>query len=98
MRLAVVFRLAARQEFDAASGWYEQRRPGRGAHFTLAVRQVLERARTQPDFYAQVYEEVRQALVPGYPYCVYYRAEQKQLVVLAVFHTARDPAIWQART
>ena len=97
MRMVVVFRQAARQEFDAAAGWYEQRRRGRGAHFTVAVHQVLERARTQPDFYGQVHEDVRQALVPGYPYCVYYRAEEKQLVVLAVFHTARDPVVWQAR-
>jgi plasmid stabilization system protein ParE len=97
MRLAVVFRLVARRKFDAASDWYERCRRGRGAHFTAAVHKVLEHARTQPDFYGQVYGDVRQALVPGYPYCVYFRAEQEQLVVFAVFHTARDPALWQAR-
>jgi plasmid stabilization system protein ParE len=57
----------------------------------------LERARTQPDFYGQVYEDIRQAIVPGYRYCVYYRAEPNQLVVLAVFHAAPDPIVWQAR-
>ena len=33
----------------------------------------------------------------GYPYCVYYRIEEDRVLVLAVFHTARDPAIWQNR-
>jgi plasmid stabilization system protein ParE len=28
---------------------------------------------------------------------VYFRAEQHRIVVLAVFHGNRDPAIWQTR-
>jgi plasmid stabilization system protein ParE len=85
----------ARDEFDAGADWYEQRRPGRGAKFTAAVRVVLDRISEQPDFYPQVFEDVREALVKKYPYCVYDRAESNQVLVLAVFHTARDPAVWQ---
>jgi plasmid stabilization system protein ParE len=59
---------------------------------------VLDRIAEQPDFYAQVFEDVREALVSGYPYAVYYRVEAGQVIVLAVFHTARDPSIWQNRT
>jgi len=98
MSLRIVFRLAARLEFDEAADWYEQRRPGRGVKFTSAVREALERIRAQPDFYAKVFEDVREALVSGYPYCVYYRVEQERVVVLSVFHTARDPSVWQSRT
>jgi hypothetical protein len=29
---------------------------------------------------------------------VYFRAEANRMVVLAVFHASRDPAIWQHRT
>jgi plasmid stabilization system protein ParE len=95
--LPIVFRPVARFEFDEAANWYEQRRPGRGAAFTAAVRQVLNRISEQPGFYAEVFEDVREALMSGYPYCVYYRAEPKQVLVFAVFHTARDPSIWQGR-
>jgi plasmid stabilization system protein ParE len=97
MRLRVVFRRAARAEFDDAADWYEQRRAGLGASFTAAVEGVLHRFAAQPDFYAEVHQGVREALVPGYPYCVYYREEPRQVVVLAVFHTARDPSIWRGR-
>lgn len=98
MSLPIVFRRAARAEFDDAADWYEQRRTGRGALFSAAVRQVLDRIADQPELYAEVFQDVREAPVMGYPYCVYYRVESGQLLVLAVFHTSRDPSNWQGRT
>jgi toxin ParE1/3/4 len=62
-----------------------------------AVEDVLNRVAAQPDLYAQVYRGVREALISGFPYCVYYREEAGQVFVLSVFHTARDPAVWQGR-
>ena len=97
MSLPVVFRRSARAEFDDAADWYEQRRAGLGAAFTAAVQRVLGQIAAQPDFYPQVYQDVREALVAGYPYCAYYREEPDRVVVLSVFHTARDPSIWQGR-
>jgi toxin ParE1/3/4 len=70
---------------------------GRGSAFTAAVREVLNRIAEQPKFYPEVFQDVREALVQGYPYCVYYREEAAHVLVLAVFHTARDPAVWQGR-
>ena len=97
MSLSVIFRRAARAEFDDAADWYEQRRTGLGTAFTAAIQRTLDQIGSQPDFYPQVYQDVREALVSGYPYCVYYREEPNQVVVLSVFHTARNPAIWQGR-
>ena len=31
------------------------------------------------------------------PHCVYYREESSLVRVISVFHTSRDPAIWQFR-
>lgn len=97
MSLPLVFRRAARAEFDDAADWYEERRTGRGSLFTAAVRKVLDRIADQPQLYAQVFQDIREAPVTGYPYCIYYRGESGQQVVLAVFHTSRDPTIWQNR-
>jgi toxin ParE1/3/4 len=95
--LHILFRREARDEFDRAADWYEQRRTGRGAKFTAAVRKVLKRAAEQPDFYAKVHGEVHEALVSGYPYCVYYLVDGEAVVVIAVFHSARDPDVWRSR-
>ncbi len=50
-----------------------------------------------PDWHPAVYGEVRKAAVKRFPYVVLYREDAGEIVVIAVFHTARDPAIWQAR-
>ena len=93
----VVFRAAARIEFDEAGDWYETRRAGLGASFAAAIQAVLDQIAAQPELYPVVEGDIREAAVRGYPYCVYYRAEPGRVVVLAVFHTSRDPAVWRAR-
>jgi toxin ParE1/3/4 len=44
-----------------------------------------------------VLEDVRKAVVSGFPYCVYYREVEGSVVILSVFHTSRDPKEWQER-
>lgn len=95
MSLPIVFRRVARVEFDDAANWYEQRRAGLGAAFTTAVEEVMGRIADQPQFYPVAMEDVREAMVSGFPYCVYYREEAGQILVLAVVHASRDPSIWQ---
>lgn len=97
MSLPVAFLRIARVEFDNAANWYEVRRAGLGMTFTNSVERVLNRIAEHPDFYAQAYKDVREALVPRYPYCVYYRIADAGILVLSVFHTARDPSVWQGR-
>lgn len=97
MNLPVVYRRAALAEFADAAEWYHRRRAGLGTAFVSAVESIIDRVAGQPDFYPEVYSGVREALVPGFPYCVYYQAEAGRVVVMSVFHTSRDPTIWQAR-
>jgi plasmid stabilization system protein ParE len=97
MSLPVRLLPEARAEFDAATDWYEQQRPGLGAAFVARVREVLNRIATNPKLHATVYQDVRKAVVRQFPYVVLYREEPGEVVVIAVFHTARDPADWQSR-
>lgn len=97
LSLPLVFRRVARSEYVAAGDWYEARSAGLGATFTAAVQRVLDTVADRPGLYAVVAADIREAIVPGFPYCVYYREEPARLLVLAVSHTARDPAIWQGR-
>ena len=50
-----------------------------------------------PQLYAPVFGDIRLAIVPQFPYGVYYRTETTLIRILAVFHNRRDPAIWQGR-
>jgi plasmid stabilization system protein ParE len=98
MTLPVILRRPARAEFDAAGDWYERQRPGVGLAFTTAVQRALDRIAAQPQLHRVVFRDIRRAVVSGFPYCVYYRERPSAIVVIAVFHTARDPSIWQSRS
>ena len=97
MTTPVFFRRLAQAEFDEAADWYERRQAGRGATFTTAVRRVLGRIAAAPDAFPEVYPDVREASVTGYPCVVYFQVAPDRVNVVAVFHTSRDPSAWQSR-
>ena len=98
MSLPVILRPEARDDYDVAFDWFEARRPGDGVAFVKAVQEVFDRIGENPRLHAVVYGDVRKAVVSGYPYyCVYYRERSDHVEVLSVFHTSRDPNIWQSR-
>jgi plasmid stabilization system protein ParE len=97
MRLPLAFRPEARDDLEEAYAWYEGQRPGLGEDLLAAVRAALDRIRRNPGIYAQVHRDVRRASVRRFPYGVFYRTEKHRIVIVAVYHAARDPAGWQAR-
>jgi plasmid stabilization system protein ParE len=54
-------------------------------------------AAEQPQLYALVHKGMRRVTAERFPYSIYFRAEARRIVVLAVFHGSRDPTIWQRR-
>lgn len=97
MTLEVVFRPAARAEFDGATLWYEDRSPGLGVHFVAEIDRAVDLASRYPERYPLLQARIRCIRVRRFPYSVFYFVEAGRIVVLAVFHARRDPAIWKAR-
>jgi plasmid stabilization system protein ParE len=97
MTLAVDFRRAAQQEFNQAALWYEQRQSGLGTQFVAEINRAIELAREHPLRFPVTHREIRCVRVRRFPYSVFYLAEQRRIVVLAVFHGRRDPGVWQQR-
>jgi plasmid stabilization system protein ParE len=97
MNLPVILRGRARREFDEAVDWYEGRQAGLGDKFTAAVQGVLDDISANPRRHPRALGEVRQGLVRGFPYCVYFREERGRIIVIAIFHASRDPSDWQSR-
>lgn len=97
MTLSVVFRRAARREFDGAALWYEERRTGLGSQFVAEVNRAVEVAREYPQRFPVVHREVQCVRVRHFPYSVFFRAEPGRLLVLAVFHGSRNPSVWRER-
>jgi plasmid stabilization system protein ParE len=98
MSLPIRFHRAARAEFDEAIDRYEVLRPGLGDDFEEAVQRVLDRIAAAPELHQCVLNDIRRAVVRRFPYTVFYRVRPDHVRVIAVFHSSRNPSIWQRRT
>jgi toxin ParE1/3/4 len=95
--LPVVLRDEALAEFDEAFDYYENKKPGLGVDFVARVQRVFDRIAANPLMHGVVFADIRKAVVTRFPYCVFYRPETTRVEVIAVFHSRRDPSIWQSR-
>jgi plasmid stabilization system protein ParE len=97
MTLRVVFRHAAKREFEDAAAWYEERRRGLGEEFIREIDDAVLRAAAVPERFPVVFRDIRRTVARRFPFAVYFRVRSNLLVILAVFHGRRDPLIWQRR-
>jgi toxin ParE1/3/4 len=84
-------------EVEAAFTWYEHERPGLGREFLSELRATYDRIAQWPLTYQHLRSGIRRALLRRFPYAVYFAVEDDAVVVVAVLHVARDPAVWQRR-
>jgi plasmid stabilization system protein ParE len=94
--LDVVFRPQAEDEALEVRQWYESRRLGLGREFGQELNGVVERIAAGPLHFPRVHGETRRAVMPRFPYAVYFRATDAAVVVLAV-HGRQHPSRWRRR-
>ena len=94
MSVPVVLRQRFKDDLGAGFDWYEAQQPGLGEQFLAAVQATLSSISLYPEIYAPVYGEVRRAIVPRFPFAVFYIVESERTVALRLLHTARDPRVW----
>ena len=93
MSLPVIFKHAARLEFDEAVAWHESARPGLGREFKLEVKLALRRALANPEFFQGVRGRARKIRLRRFKkYAIYFAVKDNVFAVLSVFHASRDPA------
>jgi toxin ParE1/3/4 len=84
-------------DVEAAFDWYEREEPGLGLDFLEQLRTTYHRILESPLGYQELRSGIRRTLTQRFPYGVYFSIEGEVIVVVAVLHTARDPAEWQRR-
>jgi len=85
------------RDLHEASAWYEAEVEGLGRDFVRAVDEAIHAAAQLSMRFPDVHRGVRRVLVKRFPYGVYFRVEQEQLIVFAIMHLHRDPGRWQQR-
>jgi len=97
MRYQLIIRPEAEAELAEAFDWYERRVPGLGADLLVAVDAAVDSILSNPLQHAAIYRTVHRALTRRFPYQVLFVVEVGTIIVIAVFHGARDPKQWQDR-
>lgn len=97
MIVRVTLRPAAEADLNEAYQWYEQREVGLGRECIRCVDSCVQLIRRHPEIYPMVHKHVRQGVVRRFPYSVLYFIAGDEIIVVALFHAARDPKIWKWR-
>lgn len=98
MTRRIEYRRLAREEYDLAANWYETERAGLGDEFAAEIQVAIDAIAEYPDRFPRVESNMRQAPVIRFLYSIFYRVRDELVIVIAVFHNARDPADWQSRS
>ena len=92
-----IIRPLAQADIGAAATWYEQQQSGLGSRFLDVLDHLFKRIRDTPLQFPAITARVRRALLPTFPYAVYFLETEQAVVIVAVLHLRRDPRIWQGR-
>ncbi len=95
MAFHLKFSARALREIGEAQTWYETQSPGLGDEFVAAIALQLKRLEQALLLYAEVIPKVHRALLPRFPYGLFYVVRGDLIHVLAVLHDKRNPGHWQ---
>jgi plasmid stabilization system protein ParE len=84
----------ALRETGEAKEWYELQSPGLGEEFIAAMELQLKRLEQAPLLYAEAIPNVRRALLPRFPYGLFYAVQGDLVHVMAVLPDVRNPSRW----
>jgi hypothetical protein len=91
------FHPEARLEYREAAAFYESRRPGLGAAFSLEVEATIRRILETPEKWRCLEQDVRTCRARTFPYAVLYTLQADSVLIIAVMHLRREPAYWRKR-
>jgi toxin ParE1/3/4 len=92
-----IYRPAAAADLNRAYIHYEREREGLGEEFFAEVQATVQSVLEMPEAYPVIRRETHRALVHRFPYGLFYRVIDETVVIVACFHTSRDPALWERR-
>ena len=96
MKTVRFLRPAELEMLDAAR-YYELQGTGLGIDFLERTQSAVRDIGTNPETWPVVRNNVRRRLIHRFPYCLLYRIEREEVVVLATMHLHRHPDYWLNR-
>ena len=92
-----IFRPTAAADVEEAYRWYEGQRAGLGEEFLAAVSIVIESLESCPERFPVVYRQTHRVNLRRFPYGLFYRIIDDQVIIVVCMHGRRHPRRWQSR-
>ena len=84
-------------EFMRAVHHYNRKAPGLGDRFRTAILAAFDNIAERPETFARFSGDIRRAVIQVFPFVIHFVVEEKQIVILSIFHTSRNPAVLKKR-
>ena len=97
MQRSVRFHPAALQDADEAAAWYAERSLRAAVRFLDELDRLIDVIAVSPDRFQSFDADLRRAVFRRFPFYIVFRADDLNVVVLAVAHGKRRPRFWQDR-
>jgi toxin ParE1/3/4 len=96
--MTVDYHPAVEQELREIRNYYEDRSPGLGMEFIDEFERLVIRIAATPARWMALEADVRRALMPRFPYVIYFRqTSEQQIRITVIKHQRRHPAHGQER-
>ena len=95
--MLVEFHPSASQELEAASSFYEGRRPGLGEELADQIEDVCVLLSEYPAIGRKVDELHRSVPLRRFPFILFYRVRANVVQIIAVAHKRKRPGYWRRR-
>jgi plasmid stabilization system protein ParE len=97
MKRRLHVRWEAKRDITEAVSWYDDKQPGLGNRFDSELSHLLKRIEDHPLQFPMVEVGVRRGLLNVFPYAVYFKVTDEEIMVLTVLHQSRDSRVWKSR-
>jgi plasmid stabilization system protein ParE len=87
----------ARAELREARRWYYERSPLSATAFAHGVDNAVSRIAKAPTRYPLAEHATRKFVLQRFPFNIFYRPDETEIVIVAVAHQKRRPGYWAAR-
>jgi plasmid stabilization system protein ParE len=96
--MKAIFLQAARLEERQAALHYREERPELALRFRVELKMVIQRIVQSPRQFPRVTSTHRKALLPVFPYAVFFEVTESEILIVAISHLKREPFYWLDRT
>ena len=93
----VIYKAAAIREFQEAMAYHNAIERTLAERLEDAVESTVWEIVAYPDRYPVILGRTRQAIVPIFPYSIFFRRRATAIVIVAIYHHSRKPFGWRYR-